>query len=35
MMVQGKPRYDPFVDAALGYYALRHAFNESGVTLDK
>jgi inosose dehydratase len=34
MMVQGKPGYDPFVDAALGYYALVHAFNESGVPLD-
>jgi sugar phosphate isomerase/epimerase len=35
MMVQRKPRYDPFVDAALGYYALVHAFNESGVPLEK
>jgi len=35
MMVQRKPRYDPFVDAALGYYALVHAFNESGVPLDR
>jgi hypothetical protein len=35
VMVQCKPRYDPFVDAALGYYALLHAFNESGVPLDK
>ncbi len=34
VMVQRKPGYDPFVDAALGYYALRHAFNESGVPLD-
>ena len=33
VMVQDKPGYDPFVDAALGYYALRHAFNESGVAL--
>lgn len=33
VMVQRKPRYDPFVDAALGYYALRHAFNVSGVPL--
>ena len=32
-MVQRKPGYDPFVDAALGYYALRHAFNVSGVPL--
>lgn len=35
MMVQRKPGYDPFVDAALGYYALLHAFNESGVPLDE
>ena len=35
MMVQRKPGYDPFVDAALGYYALVHAFNESGVPLEK
>jgi inosose dehydratase len=35
MMVQRKPGYDPFVDAALGYYALLHAFNESGVPLDR
>lgn len=35
VMVQRKPGYDPFVDAALGYYALLHAFNESGVPLDK
>jgi sugar phosphate isomerase/epimerase len=34
-MVQRKPGYDPFVDAALGYYALRHAFNASGVPLDE
>lgn len=34
VMVQRKPGYDPFVDAALGYYALRHAFNESGAPLD-
>ncbi|MGC9349745.1 MAG: sugar phosphate isomerase/epimerase family protein [Anaerolineae bacterium] len=33
VMVQRKDGYDPFVDAALGYYALRHAFNESGVPL--
>lgn len=33
-MVQRKPSYDPFVDAALGYFALRHAFNESGVPLE-
>jgi hypothetical protein len=32
--VQRKAGYDPFVDAALGYYALRHAFNESGVSLE-
>lgn len=31
VMVQRKPGYDPFVDAALGYYALRHAFNEAGI----
>ena len=35
VMVQRKPGYDPFVDAALGYYALRHAFNESQVPLDE
>ena len=35
VMVQRKPGYDPFVDAALGYYALLHAFNESGVPLEK
>jgi sugar phosphate isomerase/epimerase len=35
VMVQRKPGYDPFVDAALGYYALRHAFNASGVPLDR
>jgi inosose dehydratase len=35
VMVQRKPGYDPFVDAALGYYALLHAFNESGVPLDR
>lgn len=35
VMVQRKPGYDPFVDAALGYYALRHAFNESGAPLDR
>ncbi len=35
VMVQRKPGYDPFVDAALGYYALRHAFNESGVPLER
>lgn len=34
VMVQRKPGYDPFVDAALGYYALRRAFNESGVPLE-
>jgi inosose dehydratase len=34
VMVQRKPGYDPFIDAALGYYALRHAFNESGAPLD-
>jgi sugar phosphate isomerase/epimerase len=35
VMVQRKPGYDPFVDAALGYYALVHAFNESGVALER
>jgi sugar phosphate isomerase/epimerase len=35
VMVQRKPGYDPFVDAALGYYALVHAFNESGVPLHR
>ena len=34
VMVQRKPGYDPFVDAALGYYALVHAFNESGAPLS-
>jgi sugar phosphate isomerase/epimerase len=34
VMVQRQPHYDPFVDAALGYYALRHAFNVSSVPLD-
>ena len=34
-MVQRKPGYDPFVDAALGYYALLRAFNESGVPLER
>ena len=34
VMVQRKPGYDPWVDAALGYYALRHAFNASGVPLE-
>jgi sugar phosphate isomerase/epimerase len=33
VMVQRKAGYDPFVDAALGYYALRHAFNVSGAPL--
>jgi sugar phosphate isomerase/epimerase len=35
VMVQRKPGYDPFVDAALGYYALVHAFNESGAPLER
>ena len=35
MAVQKNPDYDPFVDAALGYYALRHAFNESKAPLDE
>jgi sugar phosphate isomerase/epimerase len=35
VMMQRKPGYDPFVDAALGYYALLHAFNESGVPLER
>ncbi len=30
VMVQRKEGYDPFVDAHLGYWALRHAFNMSG-----
>jgi sugar phosphate isomerase/epimerase len=33
VMVQRQAGYDPFVDAALGYYALLHAFNASGVPL--
>jgi sugar phosphate isomerase/epimerase len=35
VMVQRKPGYDPFVDAALGYYALRHAFCLSGAPLEE
>lgn len=35
MMVQRQPGYDPFVDAALGYYALKHAFGMSGVPLEE
>jgi sugar phosphate isomerase/epimerase len=35
VMVQRKPGFDPFVDAALGYYALLRAFNESGVPLER
>jgi inosose dehydratase len=35
VMVQRKPGYDPFVDAALGYYALLHAFNASGASLER
>ena len=35
VMVQRKPGYDPFADAALGYWALVHAFNASGVPLEK
>ncbi len=35
VMVQRKPGYDPFVDAALGYYAILHAFNESGAPLER
>jgi inosose dehydratase len=35
VMVQRKPGYDPFVDAALGYYALKHAFCMSGVPLEE
>jgi len=34
VQVQRKAGYDPFVDAALGYYALKHAFCASGVPLD-
>jgi inosose dehydratase len=34
VQVQRQPGYDPFVDAALGYYALRHAFCMSGAPLD-
>lgn len=34
VMVQRKPGYDPFVDAALGFYALKHAFCMSGVPLE-
>ncbi len=35
VMVQRKAGYDPFIDAALGYYALRHAFNASGAPLER
>ena len=35
VQVQRRPGYDPFVDAALGYWALVHAFNESGAPLEK
>ncbi len=35
VMVQRKRGYDPFVDAHLGYWALRHAFNMSGVPLTE
>jgi hypothetical protein len=35
VMVQRKPGYDPFVDAALGYYALKHAFCMSGAPLEE
>jgi len=34
VMVQRKPGYDPFADAALGYSTLLRAFHESGVPLD-
>lgn len=34
VMVQRKPGYDPVVDAALGYFALVRAFNETGVPLQ-
>ena len=34
VMVQRKAGHDPFVDAALGYWALVHAFNASGVPLE-
>ena len=35
VMVQRQPGYDPFVDAALSYYALKHAFCLSGVPLEE
>jgi inosose dehydratase len=35
LMVQRKPGYDPFADAALAYRALVHAFDASGVPLDR
>ena len=35
VQVQRRSGYDPFVDAALGYWALRHAFNMSGVPLEE
>lgn len=35
VMVQRQPGYDPLVDAALGYYALKHAFCMSGAPLEE
>jgi len=35
VMVQRRPGYDPLVDAALGYYALKHAFCMSGAPLEE
>jgi sugar phosphate isomerase/epimerase len=35
VMVQRKPGFDALADAALGYYALLHAFNMTGVPLER
>ncbi len=35
VMVQRKPGYDPFADAALAYRTLIHAFHESGAPLQQ
>jgi inosose dehydratase len=35
VMVQRQKGYDPFVDAALGYYALKHAFCMSAAPLEE
>ena len=35
MMVQRLPGYNAITDAALGYWALKHAFDLSGVPLEE